>query len=116
MSQPEQEDGSSSGRRSPAPPPSAGMALLRGQMIPYTVRISSRARVLHLVIRQESGLEIVVPRGTRRGQIEEALHQKAGWILKTLQRMVAILPVKDGREFAFMGRVVKIRLVARETE
>ncbi len=114
MSQPEQEDGSSSGRRSPAPPPSAGMALLRGQMVPYTVRMSSRARVLHLVIRQESGLEIVAPRGTRRGQIEEALHQKAGWILKTMQRMVAIPPIKDGREFTYLGQLVKLRLVVCE--
>jgi predicted metal-dependent hydrolase len=80
-------------------------------MVPYRIRVSSRARVLHLVIRQESGLEIVAPRGTRRRQIEEALHQKASWILKTMQRVVAIPPIKDGREFVFMGRTVKLCLV-----
>jgi len=73
--------------------------------------MSSRARVLHLVVRQESGLEIVAPHGTRRRQIEEALHQKAGWILKTMQRVVAIPPIKDGREFAFMGRTMRLCLV-----
>jgi predicted metal-dependent hydrolase len=108
MSQPEQSRRSTGGR---LPAPSEGMALLRGQMVPYHVRISSRARVLHLVIRQESGLEVVAPRGTRRGQIEEALHQKASWILKTIQRVVAVPPINDGREFAFMGRIIRLRLV-----
>jgi predicted metal-dependent hydrolase len=73
--------------------------------------MSSRARVLHLVVRQDSGLEIVAPHGTRRRQIEEALHQKAGWILKTIQRVVAIPPIKDGREFAFIGRTMRLCLV-----
>jgi predicted metal-dependent hydrolase len=109
MSQPEQNRQPAGGH---SPAPGEGVALLRGQMVPYRIRISSRARVLHLVIRQESGLEIVAPRGTRRRQIEEALHQKASWILKTMQRVVAIPPIKDGREFAFIGRTVKLCLVA----
>jgi predicted metal-dependent hydrolase len=88
------------------------MSLLSGESIPYTIRISARARVLHLVIRQESGLEIVVPRGTRKGQIEEALHQKAAWILKTLRRLEAPPPLEEGRELAFMGRTLKLHLTA----
>jgi predicted metal-dependent hydrolase len=108
MSQSEQNRQPAGGH---TPAPGEGVALLRGQMVPYRIRISSRARVLHLVIRQESGLEIVAPRGTRRRQIEEALHQKASWILKTMQRVVAIPPIKDGREFDFMGRTVRLCLV-----
>ena len=103
-------------RPSPAPPSKAATALLRGQMVPYTVRVSSRARVLHLVIRQESGLEVVTPRGTRRSQIEEALQQKAGWILKTMQRMITIPPIEDGRELSFMGRELVLRIVARGSD
>ena len=86
------------------------MSLLSGESIPYTIRISARARVLHLVIRQESGLEIVVPRGTRKGQIEEALHKKATWILKTLRRLEAPPPLEEGRELAFMGQTLKLHL------
>jgi predicted metal-dependent hydrolase len=86
------------------------MSLLSGESIPYTIRISARARVLHLVIRQESGLEIVVPRGTRKGQIEEALHQKADWIQRTLRRLEAPPPLEEGRELAFMGQKCRLHL------
>jgi len=108
MSQSEQNRQPAGGR---PPALGEGVALLRGQMVPYRIRMSSRARVLHLVVRQESGLEVVAPRGTRRRQIEEALHQKAGWILKTMQRVVAIPLIQDGSEFAFVGRTIRLCLV-----
>src|SRR5215469_6571880 len=114
MSQREQEKrprGRTTGRRASIPTGGV-MSLLSGESIPYTVRISARARVLHLVIRQESGLEIVVPRGTRKSQIEEALHQKAAWIQKTLRRLEAPPPLEEGRELAFMGQKCRLHFTA----
>src|SRR5258708_1010889 len=40
------------------------VTLLRGVALPYTLRVSTRARVVRLVIRPETGLEVVAPRGT----------------------------------------------------
>ena len=53
-----------------------------------------------------------MPRGTRKGQIEEALHKKAAWILKTLRRLEAPPPLAEGRELAFMGQTLKLHLSA----
>ncbi|GEM_PF-66162 len=104
-------------RRRAAVEPSSATAVLRGQTVSYRVRISTRARVVRLVIRQESGLEIVVPRGTRRGQIEDALQQKAGWILRTMQRVArdtavsAMPPLQNGSQLPFMGRTLTLAIV-----
>jgi predicted metal-dependent hydrolase len=91
--------------------PAEGTVSLGGQSVPYTIRVSTRARILRLVVRQESGLEIVVPRGVRSRQIEEALHQKASWILKSMRRLQTLPELKDGRELSCMGNRLQLQLL-----
>jgi predicted metal-dependent hydrolase len=95
-------------RHSSLPP--GGTVCLGGQSIPYTIRISTRARILRLVVRQESGLEIVVPLGVRSRQIEEALHRKTSWILKSMRRLQAMPELENGRQLSCMGNMLQIQL------
>ncbi len=94
--------------------PAGGTVCLGGQSIPYSIRVSTRARILRLVVRQESGLEIVVPRGVRSRQIEEALQQKASWILKSMRRLQAMPELKDGRELSCMGKLLRLQLTVSD--
>src|SRR5579871_1356288 len=81
-------------RRRAAVEPSSATAVLRGQTVSYRVRIS-----------------------TRRGQIEDALQQKAGWILRTMQRVArdtavsAMPPLQNGSQLPFMGRTLTPAIV-----
>jgi predicted metal-dependent hydrolase len=99
-------------RHSPLPP--GGTVCLEGQNIPYTIRISTRARILRLVVRQESGLEIVVPHGVRPRQIEEALHRKARWILKSMRRLQTLPELQDGRELSCMGKLLHLQVIVSD--
>src|SRR5579884_510782 len=101
-----------------ATPPAVTHAtcVLQGRTVPYTVRISPRARVLRLVIRHESGLEVVAPRGTAFPRIQRVLAEKAAWIVRTLDRMereraASVLPpLQSGRVLPFAGRVLTLRV------
>lgn len=92
------------------------VALLRGNPLPYTLRISARARVVRLVIRPESGLEVVAPRGTPQGRIEQVLADKARWIANTLERMAhetasaAPREIVDGAELSLAGQKIVLAL------
>lgn len=96
--------------------PTAAEAVLLGRHVPYTLRISSRARALRLVIQHERGLEVVVPRGTSHARIEQVLREKARWVLTTLDRVAhettiaAPEPLVDGRSLPFVGRHLTLSL------
>lgn len=98
------------------PPPEARSIHLDGRGVPYTLRVSARARVLRFVIRPERGLEVVAPRGTSQARIEQALRDKARWILSTLDRVeretaaAAPPPLVDGLVLPFAGRALTLRL------
>jgi predicted metal-dependent hydrolase len=90
------------------------LAEIGGRRVPFVVRTSARARHLRLVIRPTSGLEVVVPRGTASGRIDQVLREKARWITTTLDRVAreaatsAPVPLEDGQTLPFAG--VRIRL------
>ena len=102
--------------RRPLPPPEARTIILGGRSIPYTLRVSARARILRLVIRPERGLEVVAPRGTSKMRIEQALREKAHWVATTLDRVeretAAAMPppLSDGLMLPFAGRALMLRL------
>lgn len=92
--------------------------LLDGRELAYTLRESPRARRLHLRIRPESGLEVVVPRRTTRARIEQVLREKAGWIDSTLARLAreaatlpAPAPLAHGQTLPFAGRELRLALL-----
>lgn len=94
----------------------AGFATIDGVPVNYTLKVSPRARVLRLVIRPTSGLEVVVPRGTGRRQIEQVLHEKARWITTTLARVereaAAATPpeLRDGVLLPFAGQQLRLAI------
>ncbi len=89
-----------------------------GAPVPYVLRISARARMVRLVIRPETGLEVVAPRGTPQSRIEQVLAEKARWIAATLDRMAretAAYPraqLIDGAILPFAGREISLALRA----
>ena len=89
---------------------------LSGRNIPYTLKVSARARRLRLVIRPGSGLEVVVPRGAPLTAHEPFLREKQRWILATLDRMAKAATVAapellvDGRALPFAGRELRLAL------
>lgn len=92
-----------------APPPSPHTIMLDGVPVPYTLRVSARARRLRFVIRPTSGLEVVAPRGVGQARIEEGLRAKAQWILTTSARMAqqtppTPTPLTTGRILPYLGR------------
>jgi predicted metal-dependent hydrolase len=73
------------------------------------VRVSARARRLRFVIRPNSGLEVVTPRGISQARIEEGLRSKAQWILTTGARMAqqttpTPTPLTAGRILPSLGQ------------
>lgn len=53
----------------------------------YTVRISRRAKYVHLQITLHNGLEVVVPRGFDTGHVPQIIRDKRPWIDKATRRI-----------------------------
>jgi len=90
--------------------------MLNGVLAQYTLRVSARARRLRFVIRPNTGLEVVTPRGVSHARIEEGLRAKAQWILSTIARMErqahpAPTPLATGRVLPYLGQ--RLLLVVR---
>jgi predicted metal-dependent hydrolase len=71
---------------------------------------------MRLVIRPESGLEVVVPRGVARATYEPFLREKGAWVVATLDRFArapavpAPEPLADGRRLPYAGRELMLAL------
>jgi predicted metal-dependent hydrolase len=89
-----------------------------GRRVEYALRVSAKARRLRMVIRPGSGLEVVVPRGMPLRAHEPFLHEKATWILQTLDRLREATPPReaplltDGGQLRYVGRELTLRLGA----
>lgn len=57
----------------------------------FTMRESPRARRMRMVV-HASGLEVVVPRGTRRDHAERFVEANRDWVLRTLQKICGKVP------------------------
>lgn len=92
--------------------------VLGGRSLSYTVRVSTRARLIRLVIRPDRGLEVVLPRGASLQQGEALLREKANWVFATLERMAERAPslpppISEGQMLHCYGR--EVRLAIRHT-
>lgn len=101
----------------------AAVARLSGGPLPYTLRHSSRARGLRVVIHPERGVLVTVP-ATRSGRNDgerravEFLAQREPWVRRHLARDARVRAellsrggARDGGSIRFEGRVVPIRVV-----
>ncbi len=52
----------------------------------YTIRVSTRARQVRLVVTPEDGLVVVVPRGFPQGLVAAVVREHAAWVERTLER------------------------------
>lgn len=66
--------------------------ILRGRTITYRVRRSPRAQRITLRVIPAQGLEIVVPQHGRLPALADLLHERADWVLRTLDRVAAKAP------------------------
>jgi predicted metal-dependent hydrolase len=108
-----------SSRVAPEPATVQQVMQVNGTALPYVLRISARARLIRLVIRPETGLEVVAPRGTPQSRVDHVLAEKVRWIVSTLDRMARETAsvasrswLADGARLSFAGR--EIHLVLRE--
>jgi len=67
--------------------------------IPYTLKVSSRARHVNLKITQADGLVVVIPVGFDERRVPRILAEKADWITRT-QKKLARLPHPASPELA----------------
>ena len=100
----------------------AAIAQLPGGPLPYTLRRSSRARVLRVVIHPDRGVVVTVPARTVRPEHEHRaaafLAQREPWLRKHLgqqaevaRRIAARGGARDGGSIPFRGRLHRIRVV-----
>ena len=100
----------------------AAIAELPGGPLPYTLRRSSRARVLRVVIHPDRGVVVTVPARTVRPEHEHRaaafLAEREPWLRKHLgqqaevaRRIAARGGARDGGSIPFRGRLHRIRVV-----
>lgn len=87
---------------------------LRGQAIPYLLKVSGRAHRVRLVIRAEGSLEVVIPRGVGQAVYEAMVREKERWIFATLERVAReqapLPPLATGRQLPLAGRELTLVL------
>jgi predicted metal-dependent hydrolase len=100
----------------------AVIAELPGGALPYTLRRSSRARVLRVVIHPDRGVVVTIPARTVRPEHERRatafLAEREPWLRKHLgqqaevvRRIAARGGARDGGSVPFRGRLHRVRVV-----
>lgn len=89
--------------------------------VTYRLRVSARARRLRLVIRPETGLEVVLPKGVSRAHAEQLIREKADWILRTSERLAQVAvpesrPLTDGQMLPCAGAELRLALALQPGE
>lgn len=101
--------------KAPAQPLANRHTVLDGVGVPYEFKRSNRRRSIGFVVRAE-GLTVTAPRWATATQIEEALHSRAGWILRKLgearERSARDARLaqrwEGGAPLAFQGRALRL--------
>ncbi len=82
---------------------------LDNHMVPYSVRISRRAKRLRLVITREKGLEVVTPKRISQSKIKGLLNDHSVWILGKINVIHEIAeykklkPLVEGYTLLYLG-------------
>ncbi len=78
--------------------------------------IRSKRRTIALIIERDGTLTVRAPMRVSQGMIESFIQQKAGWIIRTREKIQAIeqTPTRryvDGEKFLFLGSLFDLKLV-----
>lgn len=100
----------------PGVEPPAASAVIGGRVVRYTLKRSSRARQVWLRIGISTGLEVVVPERMSISGLDKVFANKAGWIVRNLDKAAAVKPVKpielkDGAMLPYLGVERPLRVV-----
>ena len=82
--------------------------------IPYTIRVSDKARKIKLVVRPDA-VEVVSPQGTTLEAIEQFVHSKRQWLFKSIQDLKRQQVTEwtqhygSGAKIQYRGRYLMIR-------
>ncbi len=88
---------------------------LDGHIVPYSVRISNRAKFMRLVISRDRGLEIVTPKKISPSKAKGLLKDHSVWILNKIKIIYEIAecnqfrPIVEGNRILFLGKKWSLR-------
>lgn len=91
--------------------------VLDGRAVPYSLRISPRARKVWLKVDSGGGLEVVVPRRMPLSGLDGIIKEKAGWILGKIrsaetERARAARPrFRNGAMLPYLGELYRLEVV-----
>ncbi len=79
--------------------------------------VRAKRRTIAIIIEKDGSLTVRAPKRAAQHDIEQFIHEKADWILRTREKLLAIpeTPRKqfmDGEKFLFVGREYELKLVA----
>ena len=83
-----------------------------GHRVPYSVRVSQRAKRARLTINPVDGLVVVLPAGYERSRVPAILKAHAPWVIKHIDRIAApAAPViRDGATVLFRGEHTPVKI------
>src|SRR6187551_2500696 len=78
--------------------------------------VRARRRTIALIVERDGSLTVRAPKRAALRDIEQFIHEKAGWIVRTRERLKAIpeMPERkyeDGELFLFLGNKYPLKLV-----
>jgi len=82
--------------------------------IPYSVRVSPRARYLRFRVTVDKGLEVVVPRGYDQRRIPQVLVTNQHWVQTAMRRVEEVRRQQSAEPTERLPSVIKLPSIGRE--
>jgi predicted metal-dependent hydrolase len=82
--------------------------------IPYSIRVSPRARYLRFRVTVDKGLEVVVPRGYDQRRIPALLSTNEMWVQTALQRVEQVRRLQSAQATETIPTTIKLPCIGRE--
>lgn len=96
-----------------------GQILLGGREVGYSVRYSKKSKRAALRIDINSGLEVVLPEGSKTVSPDQLIKSREGWILETLARIellrekIKLRSLEEKRVVLYLGREHRLVKIIR---
>ena len=78
--------------------------------------VRAKRRTIALIIEKDGSLTVRAPKRAAMLDIDQFIHEKAGWILRTRERLKSIIEIPkrqymDGEQFLYLGNSYELKLV-----